>query len=372
MPRETLRLLIITPHSPLRHGGVERHVLEVSTRLAARGVTVTVLFADPSATQTEAWHDGVLMRPVRAWPRRGEWGFAPGLWREMAREEWDLVHVQSYHTLVAPLGMLRAAALHLPYVVTFHGGGHSSVLRNRVRPLQLRALRPLLARAVWLVAVARFEIDLYGRALRLSPERFVLIPNGVDVMPEPAQATPAGANGAVLASIGRLERYKGHHRVIEALPRVLEARPEATLLIVGTGPYEADLRRCAAELGVAQRVRFTSTPAGEREAMARLLSEVSLVVLMSQFESHPLVGIEAAAAGRRLLVADRGGLSELAERGLARAIAYEIPPAALGDAIIEELSKPLPAVVPQLETWDDCAEALLDLYRRVLARGADR
>jgi hypothetical protein len=42
--------------------------------------------------------------------------------------------------------------------------------------------------------------------------------------------------------------------------------------------------------------------------MAELLATVSLVVLMSEFETHPLVALEAAAAGCRLLVADGSGL----------------------------------------------------------------
>ena len=133
------------------------------------------------AASTPSVHDGVPITTVRAWPRNRDYFLAPRLWREIGRRRPDLIHVQSYHTLVAPLAMLRALVLRIPYVVTFHGGGHSSELRNRVRGLQLRLLRPLLARAARLVAVARFEIDQYGRALRVPPERFVLIPNGTEI-----------------------------------------------------------------------------------------------------------------------------------------------------------------------------------------------
>ena len=96
--------------------------------------------------------------------------------------------------------------------------------------------------------------------------------------------------------------------MIAALPHVLERRPDARLLVVGQRPYEAELRRQAAELGVEERVEFTSVAADDRDGMAALLRRVSLVVLLSEFETHPLVALEAAAAGRRLLVADRGGL----------------------------------------------------------------
>jgi glycosyltransferase involved in cell wall biosynthesis len=147
---------------------------------------------------------------------------------------------------------------------------------------------------------------------------------------------------------------------------VLEREPRARLLIVGKGPYEEELRRQAEELGVGERVEITSVPAGDPEGMAALLGRVSLVVLMSEFESHPLVALEAAAAHRRLLVAEAGGLREIAEDGLGRGIPLDSTPEQIAAAALEELAKPLPAGSPQLTSWDECAVALLDLYGSLL------
>ena len=280
----------------------------------------------------------------------------------MSRRPWDVVHVQSYHTLVAPLAMLRALTLGIPYVVTFHGGGHSQAHRNAARGAQRWLLGPLLRRAARLVAVARFEIDEYGGELGLPTESFALIPNGTDLAFAETDAAARRNGAATIASIGRLERYKGHHRVIEAFPEVLKLKPETTLSVVGSGPYEDDLRRLADELGVAEKIRFTSTPADQPAAMAELLGGISVVVLMSEFETHPLVALEAAAAGCRLLVADASGLGELAREGFARPIALDEDPAAVGRAVVEELGKPPQEKRPKLSSWDECADALLKLY----------
>lgn len=345
--------------------------MEVSRRLVAAGVSVEVICGDPGGPPVaERRHDGVLIRSVRAWPAKRDYYLSRGLWREMAREPWDLVHVQSYHTLFAPLAMLRALTLGIPYVVTFHGGGHSSRVRHGLRRLQRRALRPLLSRAERLVAEARFEIDLYSRELNLPREKFVLIPDGSDL--PITESSDEDGDGAVIASSGRLERYKGHHRVIAAFPYVLEQRPDARLLIVGTGPYETALRRQAANLGVGHRVEFTSVPARDRLGMANMLSQISLVVLLSEFETHPLGALEASAARCRLLVADRAGLRELAEDGLARAISPDENPKVIGRAMLEELERPRPAQAAKLPSWDECVAALLELYGSVTrrARGA--
>jgi glycogen synthase len=360
-----VRVLIVTPRDPRTQGGVERHVAEVARRHAAAGHEVTVLCGDAEgdAPRSER-RDGYEVRVLRAHPHGRDWFLVPALWREMRRAAPEIVHVQSYHTLVPPLAMLRALTLRLPYVLTFHGGGHSSGLRNRARRAQRTLQRPLLARAARLVAVARFEIGEYGRELRLGPEHFVLIPNGTDLAF--AAGEPDRTGPPTIASVGRLERYKGHHRVIEAFPTVLRRRPDARLLIVGTGPYEDELRSLAERLGIADRVEITSVPSDRPEAMAALLRQVWVFALLSEFETHPIAAVEAAAAGCRLVVADVGGTGELADAGFARRVPLEAPAAAVGAVLAEELELPPQTERPPVPSWDECATQLLDLYRSVL------
>ena len=362
---------MVTPFSPLQAGGVQRYVWELSTHLLSQGVHVEVLCSDPSARHGHSQRHGELVvHTVRAWPRGRDWCFAPGIWRQLSVQPWDVIHVQSYHTLVAPLSMLRALNLRVPYCVTFHGGGSTSDLRTRARPVQRRLLGPLLTRASGLVAVARFEADLFSAPLGIPRERIRVIPVGTDLV---VQDAPAATNGgSTLGSIGRLERYKGHHRVIEALPELLRARPDARLLVVGQGPYDSELRDCAARHGVQDKVQFTSVPPGDTRAMSELLSRLSLVVLMSEFETYPQVAIEAAAARRPLLVGDDGaGLREMAEDGLARMVPLDASPQGLARAIAEALEQPPSGRPPRLMSWDDCAAEMTSLYREVVAGERD-
>lgn len=355
----------MTPRDPLEQGGVERHVAAVAQRHAAAGHEVTVLCGDAEGrAPREERRDGYLVRVLPAHPRGRDWFWVPRLWRAIAAARPEVIHVQSYHTLVPPLAMLRALTLRVPYVLTFHGGGHSSGLRNRARRAQRLLLRPLLARAARLVAVARFEIEEYGRELRLGPEHFVLVPNGTDL--SFGAAEPDRSGPPTVASVGRLERYKGHHRVVEAFPAVLRRRPEARLQIVGRGPYEGELRALVARLGLEGSVELTSVPSDRPEAMAELLRRVWVLALLSEFETHPIAAIEAAAAGCRLLVADAGGSSELVAAGLARAVPLEADPETVGTALAEELGKPPLAERPALLSWDECAGRLLDLYRSIV------
>lgn len=358
--RQPLRVVQITPRVFPYMGGVETHVREVSRRLGAHGVQTEILTADPShelaATDTL---DGVPVTRLRAWPKDRDHMLAPTLGRAIARMRPDVIHVQSYHTLLAPHAMAAAVRQGIPFVLTFHGGGHSSPLRTAIRAPQLRVLGLLMRRAAALVSIADFEIERYGRLARLERERFVSIPNGSD-LPAPVQARRA--DGTLIVSSGRLERYKGHHRVIEAFPHVLREVPDARLWIAGGGPFEPSLRDQVASLGLAEKVEIAAV---DRATLAARLGGASLGVMLSDFESQPLAALEALSLGVPLVVANNSGLAELADKGMALPVELREPPEAHARAMIQQLRRPLPVPALELPTWDGCAAALADLYREV-------
>jgi glycosyltransferase involved in cell wall biosynthesis len=359
-PRVLLVTTLFLPHV----GGIETHTYEVARRLAREGVDVTVLTTDTSGRlPVREEVDGVQIRRVDAWPRRRDWAFAPGIYQSITRERWDVVHCQGYRTFVAPLTMLAALRSDKPYLVTLHSGGHSSRIRTLMRRAQPTVLRPLFMRAERIVAVSNFEAELFQKRLRIPKERFIVIPNGSDL---PNIERPASDGRGLIVSLGRLERYKGHHRVIAALPHVLKRYPDARLLIVGTGPFESQLRDFAAELGIADRVEITSIPAADRRGMAEALSRASLVTLLSEYESHGVAVAEAVALGCPVLVAATSALNEFAERGEAAAVALDADPADTAAAILEQLFRPRLPATPVVPTWDECAAHLLALYREVL------
>lgn len=368
-----MRVLMVTPRYLPWIGGVESHVYEVARRLARDGTDITVLTTDTTGKlPTRETMDGVEVERVRAYPAERDYYLAPGLVQAMRGREWDVLHLQSYHTLVAPLAMQTALLMRRPYVVTFHGGGHTSSVRNAGRGLQRRLLKPLLARAARLVAIARFELELYGTQLGLPAEKFVLIPNGAD-LPAPTdlrapQAESGSSTAPLIASVGRLEQYKGHQRVIAALPHLLHVVPDARLWIAGTGPYEGELRQQAQALGVADRVEIRAIPAANRDEMARRVQQASLVVLLSEYETHPIAVLEALSLGRPALVAETSGLSELVERGWARGVPLSSPPENVAQAMLEQLRAPLVPPALHLPTWDECAAKLSRVYAVVRRR----
>jgi glycosyltransferase involved in cell wall biosynthesis len=119
---------------------------------------------------------------------------------------------------------------------------------------------------------------------------------------------------------------------------------------------------------VEERVDIHSIAPTQRQAMARELSAAAVVVLLSEYETHPLAVLEALALGRPALVADTSGLSELAQLGLARAIPLESTPRQVATAVAELVRHPLKPAQVSLPTWDACASNLFDLYQQTVRR----
>lgn len=178
--------------------------------------------------------------------------------------------------------------------------------------MQWKMLYPLLADASRLIGVSRFEADYFRELLHLPPKQFAVIPNGGSTLPV-LKSLPLSAQAQTLiVSVGRLERYKGHQRLIAALPRIREWRSNARLLILGVGPYEAALRKLAQRSGVAEYVEIRSIPASDRQAMAEIVSQAALVALLSRVRGTPNssdggAGSSTPGAGYRYVWIQRAG-----------------------------------------------------------------
>lgn len=361
---QPLRILMVTPRFHPLIGGVETHTLEVARRLVTHGHQVTVLTTN-AGKQLPAVDviNGIHVRRVQVKPSWSDLHIAPGIYQTIVQHahQWDLVHCQGYHTMVPPIAMRAARRAGVPYLVTFHSGGHSSSWRNAIRRLQRRILRPLLASASGLIAVSRFEAALFARDLNYPDSRFTIIPNGV-ALPRPVSLPASDPQRPLILSVGRLERYKGHHRLIEAFPLVLNQLPGARLRIVGTGPFEPQLQRLVAELGLETVVRIEAISNDDRAGLANLMAASAVIALLSDYEAHPLAILEALYLQRPVLVTHTPGLAEFAEMGQAESIPLNADRSDVAAAIVKIVQQP-PTMQPvQLPTWDACLTQLLKLY----------
>jgi glycosyltransferase involved in cell wall biosynthesis len=273
--------------------------------------------------------------------------------------QYDLIHCQGIHTAVPITAMIAARRYRIPYVLTFHTGGHSSELRNRFRNIQWHALARLLRGARLLVAVSRFEQQMFQKACRIETSRFRVIPNGGDIV---ASGIPAQPIPGRIVSCGRLERYKGHQRVIEALPIVRRSIPDATLHILGSGPYEGKLRTLIDVLGLGSAVTIDCIPSHDRHRMAEALGQAAVVAALSEYDAHPVAVMEALAQGASVVGSDTAGMGDLVEDGLVEGVPRDASSEIVGQTLVTALHRCRARNSAKLPSWDDAAADLARVY----------
>ncbi|MGH7818256.1 MAG: glycosyltransferase, partial [Candidatus Binatia bacterium] len=133
----------------------------------------------------------------------------------------------------------------VPYVVYTHGEELTLLSANPSYGPHFARLRAVYNDAAAVIANSRFTRDELVR-FGVEPARIVRISPGVDLSlfsPGPPDAELrrryALDGKLVLLSVGRLQKRKGHDRVLEALAKVLPDRPELVYVVVSAGEEEA-------------------------------------------------------------------------------------------------------------------------------------
>jgi glycosyltransferase involved in cell wall biosynthesis len=172
-----------------------------------------------------------------------------------------------------------------------------------------------------------------------------------------------------------LRRYKGVDWVMRAMPRVRERVPGARLVVVGDGPFRAELEQAARRLGVGEAVEFRGfLPRAEK---VRALQQAWALVQPSPKEGWGLTVVEAGACGTAVVAADSPGLRDSVRRDETGLLVPYGDDARLAAALARVLEDG--ALRARFEaggrawagrfTWPDCARRSLDALLGARGRG---
>jgi glycosyltransferase involved in cell wall biosynthesis len=145
----------------------------------------------------------------------------------------------------------------------------------------------------------------------------------------------------VIGIFGRLQKWKGVHVLIDALPTVLKRYPTTKTLIVGGAwrdelEYEHELKQQAASLGIAERIVF----AGHQDNVSDWMQACDLIVHASKQEPFGMVVVEAMALGKPIVAGAEGGPREIITEGVNGLLAPFGDSGKLASAIIRFLDDP--------------------------------
>ena len=315
------KVLVLTNDFPPRPGGIQFFVHALAMRLPPENV-IAYAPAWEGAAQFDAGlpfpvvrHPTSLMLPVPSVARRAE----------------QIVEAEGCDTVLfgaaAPLGLLapglRKAGVKRQIALTHgHEAGWAAL------PVARAILRRIGDSVDTVTYLGEYTRAWLARAL--SPEaaaRMTRLTPGVDTSEfHPGAGGQAvrerlGLGGRpVVVCVSRMVPRKGQDTLIHAWPLVLATTPDATLLLVGDGPYRSRLERMARHLGVDGSVVFTGAPsrtelpgyfdAGDVFAMPCRTRRRGLDV-----EGLGMVFLEAAATGLPVVGGDSGNSADAIRDG---------------------------------------------------------
>lgn len=343
------RTLLITNDFPPRAGGIESYLRDFCDRVVPESLTVLASTRMPRGEtgrhDTAAPYHVVRLPDPCLLP-------LPHVARAAARIIRDEGIEVVWFGAAAPLALLapacrRAGARRIIATTHGHEVGWSMVPGGR------SALRRIGEAADVVTYISRYTRNRFAAAFgpRAAFER---LPSGVDAgrfRPDPGGRAMVrarhgvGDGEALIVCVSRLVARKGQDQLIRALPRILRGRPDARLLIVGSGPGRVRLERLARRRGVADRVLFAgAVPYDELRAHYCAADCFAMPARTRggglDVEGLGIVYLEAQACGVPVVAGDSGGAPETVVDGVTGVVVPGHDVRAIGDAVAGVLADP--------------------------------
>jgi glycosyltransferase involved in cell wall biosynthesis len=225
-----------------------------------------------------------------------------------------------------------------------------------------------VAPADWMSPLTRLGLKQADRVIAISDfvagearkwgvrsDRIMTVHNAIDVDdarwngPDAREAVRAELqipqDAPVIGAVSRLFHWKGHERLLAALPHVRAELPDALLVIVGEDdpraspgapPFSRVLRDQAAALGMESALVFT----GFRSDVARMMDCFDVFALPSWDEPFGVVYLEAMIRNRPAIALNRGGPREVIRSGETGYLVEPDDPQALAAVLVKLLRSP--------------------------------
>ena len=294
-------------------------------------------------------------------------------------KRYDIVHDNqslSYGLLgIAKIGFPTVTTIHHPITVdrdTEIRAAGSFLARMKVRrwyaflAMQKRVSR----RLSHIITVSHNSKQDIGRAFRISPERFRVVPNGINTDFFYPLKDVRRARNRLLVTSSADTPMKGLRYLLEAVASLRQER-EIRVTVIGEAKRDGVIEQRVRELALGDIVTFTGRI--EQKDFARHYAETTMAVIPSLYEGFGMPAGEAMACGVPVIATSGGALPEVVgDAGIL------VPPAdaqALGQAIVALLDDPqrrkrmaeagLERVLNSL-TWRHAAEKTVCVYREAI------
>lgn len=230
------------------------------------------------------------------------------------REKFDYVHANWF----IPQGIVQSF-VHMPYIVTGHGGDVTSLNGGLMKGLKRRTVRKAAAVTVVSNALKKEILSWF------SAEESEKMDQKIQIQPlgcNTSQFSPnyrvenlwSQGKEKIILFVGRLVEKKGVRYLIEAMQWV-----RGRLIIVGDGPLQCELMRLTETMRLQDRIYFLGAKTHEELpeifASADVFVAPSVTAKDKDKEGFGLVILEAMASGLPVVASRSGGITEIIHHG---------------------------------------------------------
>jgi phosphatidylinositol alpha-1,6-mannosyltransferase len=343
------KVLFITNDFGPRTGGIETFVIGLIERRAFASTIVYTSMQENSQEYDANWERQFGVKVIRDSSKI----LLPT--PKVARKVSKLVKAENINTVAfgaaAPLGLLahsikRAGVVRI--VALTHG---HEVWWARVFPFNLLIRR--IGRGVdSLTYLGEYTHQMISRALdQRAKLAMVKIAPGIDTQhfsprnSDDLRTSLKLAEKKVIVCVARLVHRKGQDRLIEAMPEILSAIPNAHLLIVGEGPYRQQLVKRVNQLKIKDDVTFVGRIGYEQLPEYICAGDLFAMPSRSRFWGLEVEGLgisylEASACGLPVIAGNSGGAPDAVDEGKSGVVVSGIDNDAIAKAVVKFLNDP--------------------------------
>jgi glycosyltransferase involved in cell wall biosynthesis len=311
-------------------GGQENRVLHESIGLKKLGARVLILCQPDSRLALRAQENGIEVRAVKM-RKSFDLGAIWQIMRVIREERVDVVNTHSGRDSILAGIAARLSRLKPVIVRT----------RHLALPITSKFTYSVLPHQV--VTVSEY-VRQYLIGLGIREDHITAVPTGVDLSRFDPM-TEAGtlkrelnldANSPLVGTIAILRFKKGHHVLLEAIPRILEAVPDAIFVFAGDGPQHENIAQVIGEKNLGSHVLLL----GLRRDVPNVLKSIDLFALPTLEEALGTAFVEAMAMEKPVIGTRVGGVPEVVHEGENGLLVNPGDPTGLANAIIRLLSNP--------------------------------
>jgi glycosyltransferase involved in cell wall biosynthesis len=379
-----MRVLLLNYEYPPVGGGAGYATANIARSLVQLGIDAEVLTSRIDGEKDGEVVDGVPVHRVWSWRvnihdcgLRGAYTYvlSAALKRRQlhAQRGYDIEHF-FFSMPTGLLTLLPGASPGVPYIVSLRGSDVPGYDPFNRKVETIHALLKPVTRRIWNRAskVVALSNALADTARKTAPHLDIdVIPNGIDTEQFSPPERRSSRSSIRLITVARLLERKGIQTILEACAKPTQL--PVMLQIVGTGPYEAELRAMVDWLGLGDRVEFLGYVPNEE--LPRYYRKSDIFVLPSETESFGLVFAEAMSCGLPIAASDVGGIPETVRDGVDGLLCPPGDPAKLRENIVQlmsssetrkEISDSQRQRILEHYPWEHIAARYADVYRETL------